>query len=758
MNQPVTVHMVGGAHIDPVWLWGWPKGAIEVLSTCRSAADLLDRYDEFVFCRSDAWVYEIIERHDPHLFGRILDHVKSGRWHAPGGWYIQSDCNLPLAASFRKHIEIGERYFRERFGMKIDVGFNVDSFGHSASLPGLLTKAGYDSYVMMRPMKNEMELPSDLFRWQGDDGSEVVTWRIQKSYNAATPESMQENIEAAVEAAIPSIPHVMCFYGVGDHGGGPTSQLIEWIRNNQDRTPGYHLEFSHPRRFFDKIMGKRESLPLVVGELQMHAVGCFTVVSEIKRRIRRAEHAILRAERASARLGDAGRSATSEDGAPPAARPVAPPVAQPDTLASAWRTVLFNQFHDIAGGSSVEEACDGAVEQLGGAISAADSETYARCFDHLVSLPPNSLQRMVVYRFGDTDYAGPLYHEPWIHPSGFYSAFGGALLDESDNELDYQIVRQSAILGPQRAIVWDASIPRGEERTFRLDPGRKPRDAQTDLRSSGSSAIENSNCSVEVGTGDLLFSIEGRGESVSTFPGSQLSVGVFEDTSDTWSHGLSGFRGPELGRFVVTRSNLRDEGPIRSSVELEAAYGNSRISARCSIYRNCPWIDLDLELHFLERNTIVKLMVPVIESAWRSDGIATGQLRRPQNGNECPLLDWTCVPIKDTAADDRAGTRPIGVDTSTSDAFDSQGFGVVSPDCFAFDGSSRMLRFSLVRSPAYAWDRGTKFPDELIHRHTDQGLHRFRFRLVPGAKPELLARHADWMHQPPLILDWTRGM
>ena len=747
--------MVGGAHIDPVWLWGWPAGVIEVLSTCRSAADLLDRYDDFVFCRSDAWVYETIERHDPHLFGRIRNHVKSGRWQAPGGWYIQSDCNLPLAASFRKHIEIGERFFRERFGLKIDVGFNVDSFGHSASLPGLLTAAGYDSYVMMRPMRNEMELPADLFRWQGDDGSEIVTWRIQRSYNAATPESMQENIEAAVESALPSIPHVMCFYGVGDHGGGPTSQLIEWIRNNRDRTPGYRLEFSHPRRFFDEIMEKRDLLPLVVGELQMHAVGCFTVVSEIKRRIRRAEHAILRAERASALLGGWGGSATSE--ATVDARAAHGAEAPPEALAAAWRTVLFNQFHDIAGGSSVEEACDEAVEQLGGAISAADSETYARCFDHLVTLPPSQLQRMVVYRFGDADFAGPLYHEPWIHPSGFYSAFGGALLDESENELDYQIVRQSAILGPQRAIVWDASIPQGERRTFRLDPSRKPRDAKTDLRVSGR-AIENGYCSVAVRSGDILFSIDGRGQSGATLPRTELSIAVFEDVSDTWSHGLSGFRGPELGRFVVTRSNQRDAGPIRSSVELEAAYGNSRISARCSIYRNCPWIDLDLELHFLERNAIVKLMVPAIESAWRSDGIATGQLRRPQNGNECPFLDWTCVPIRDTTADARAGATPIQAETVPSVDLDSTGFGVVSPDCFAFDGVGGMLRFSLARSPAYAWDRETKFPDELIHRHTDQGQHRFRFRLVPGATPEILARHADWMHQPPLILDWTRGM
>ena len=75
-DKKIIVHMIGSAHIDPVWLWRKPAGVIEVLSTCRSAADLLDQHSEFVFCRSDVWVYEIIEKHDPELFERIQFHFK----------------------------------------------------------------------------------------------------------------------------------------------------------------------------------------------------------------------------------------------------------------------------------------------------------------------------------------------------------------------------------------------------------------------------------------------------------------------------------------------------------------------------------------------------------------------------------------------------------------------------------------------------------------------------------------------------------
>ena len=34
-----TLHMIGNAHIDPVWLWQWPEGYQEVRATFRSAID-----------------------------------------------------------------------------------------------------------------------------------------------------------------------------------------------------------------------------------------------------------------------------------------------------------------------------------------------------------------------------------------------------------------------------------------------------------------------------------------------------------------------------------------------------------------------------------------------------------------------------------------------------------------------------------------------------------------------------------------------
>jgi len=36
-----TLHMIGNAHLDPVWLWQWPEGFQEVTATFRSVLDLM---------------------------------------------------------------------------------------------------------------------------------------------------------------------------------------------------------------------------------------------------------------------------------------------------------------------------------------------------------------------------------------------------------------------------------------------------------------------------------------------------------------------------------------------------------------------------------------------------------------------------------------------------------------------------------------------------------------------------------------------
>src|ERR1035441_5209174 len=49
---------------------------------------------------------------------------------------------------------------------------SVDPFGHAATFPQLLSKAGMDAYMFLRPAPKEKTLPGEVFWWASPDGSD----------------------------------------------------------------------------------------------------------------------------------------------------------------------------------------------------------------------------------------------------------------------------------------------------------------------------------------------------------------------------------------------------------------------------------------------------------------------------------------------------------------------------------------------------------------------------------------------------------
>ncbi len=336
--KPLTLHLIGNAHIDPVWLWTWQEGFHEAKATFRSALDRLREFPDFVFTASSAALYAWVEQSDPAMFGEIQQRVAEGRWELAGGWWIEPDCNIPCGESFVRQGLLGQRYFQEKFGKKAHVGYNVDSFGHSGGLPQVLKKSGLDFYVFMRPMVYEKELPGDLFWWESPDGSRILTFRLPVSYGTGGGDQ-REHVFACVGQVNPAWKRSMCFYGVGNHGGGPTIQALKSLQSLQaDPERPAELLFSGPEAFFQAVQPENSGLPVVRDDLQHHASGCYAAHSGIKRWNRRAENQLLVAEKWSA-------LAAWKTGQP-----------YPQEFERAWQNVLFNQFHDILAGTSLEVA------------------------------------------------------------------------------------------------------------------------------------------------------------------------------------------------------------------------------------------------------------------------------------------------------------------------------------------------------------------------------------------------------------------
>lgn len=348
------VHLICNAHLDPAWRWQWEDGLTEALSTFRVACEFCETVKGFVFCHNESLLYEWIEEHDPRLFERIRRLVRAGRWHIAGGAYLQPDLNGPSGESHIRQFLIGRNYFRRAFGAEPTTAYNFDSFGQPEGLPQILAGCGFNSYIFCRPSKHTYELPYEPFRWRDRSGNEVLVRRGDGHYVTAN------NLYAKFEGWLPRFkdePVSMMLWGIGNHGGGPSRTELSEARRFAKDYPEYSLLHSTPEAFFREVRRLSKRLPVRIGEMQNCYPGCYVSMCRIKRAHRQCENLIAATERMAAMAWWMGRSEyPSKD------------------LDSAWKDLLFGEFHDILPGSGIEP-----VERDALALFGHCSETLRRC-------------------------------------------------------------------------------------------------------------------------------------------------------------------------------------------------------------------------------------------------------------------------------------------------------------------------------------------------------------------------------------------
>lgn len=696
----MRIHLIFNAHIDPVWLWPWSAGLDELLATCRSACDRLDAHPTLRFTRGEAWVYQQVQRIDPALFARIQTHVAGGRWEIIGGWWLQPDCNLPGGVGMRKQIELGKKYFEENFGCFPKIAYNVDSFGHAATLPELMRSFGQESYVMMRPQEHEMKLPARLFRWRGyEGGPEVTTFRVASGYTAR--DLTREHIEASLTNMSDGLEDTMCFVGVGDHGGGPTEHHIQWLEDNWDTFPGCKIEYSSPARYFAKIADKIETLPLVTGELQQHAIGCYSVYRPIKTATQRAEQRLQQAE---------------------VLEEVAGRVEDLPSLESAWERVCFAHFHDTIGGTCLPSAYVPELDRVGYALAVADESAHVALRRHMNALPDDAHQRIAHFNASREPFDDFLEFEPWLEWQKWNENW--QLHDEENRVVPFQITPHESLATDSPRLLFRRAIQPASFSILKIVRGAEHVAAST----------RATNLRAE----PALLGDENVAWTPQTLHFGDLQIAapqleLIEDDSDTWSHGLDRFGEDVLETPQWNETRGAECGALMASVVQVGGIGRSDLHAEWRVYAGAPFIELRLRVIWNEAHKLLKLTLPLpAPSQARIDGISGGVLQRPNDGRELPLRDWTQL---------------LG----------AANFGVVCPDVFALDATPERARFTLLRSALLAHHE-PHFGDAARGIFSDAGAHEFRFRFFANADETTLESSARAFHQPPLAADLTRGM
>lgn len=728
-----TLHMIGNAHIDPVWLWRRQEGFREVLATFRSALDRMEEYPEFIFTCSSAAFYEWVEQIDPPMFDEIRTRVREGRWKIVGGWWIQPDCNLPCGESFVRQGLLGQRYFKRTFGATATSGYNVDSFGHSAMLPQLLSKMGLKRYVFMRPGDHEKSLPAPLFRWESVDGSRVLAYRIPLSYTTAGGE-ISEHMRGTASLFDAANAELMCFYGVGNHGGGPTKVNLDSIRRVRDREHGIEVVMSSPDAFFDRVEGSGSVLPVVRDELQHHARGCYSAHSEVKRLNRMAEQRLLAAERLEVVSSIIPR---------PTRRPGLGDKPLED-LGRAWKEVLFNQFHDILAGTALESAYDDVRESYGEAlsISARSLNRSLAAIERSVEIPIEEGTVPVFVFNPNTFPVREIAELEFMHPGQVGESAlrpNDLVTDEAGASVPFQRIQSEATVQGRTRICFAAALPPLGYRVYRVGPGRPSGGAAATPRGEptppigaelavGDSSIENAFLRLELdrrsgGVGRLYDKV-GQWEVVGGAAHQAACGVVYRDESDTWSHDVDRYA-DVLGAFECRELAIMERGPVRAVVRSVAVYGSSTLIEDFILERSSAFVDVRVTLDWHEQASVLKLELPLnLSSCVATYEIPYGTVTRPVGSGEEPGQGW--VDLSGEAAG--AAPEVRGIERGEK-AARGLSIAVDAKQSYSVDGAT--LSFIAARSPIYAHHAPLVPAERGDYRFMDQGEQRFRYRLIP---------------------------
>src|SRR6202522_3798609 len=225
--QPTSIRLTGNSHIDAAWLWPWTETVQVVHNTFSTALQLMNEYPQYTYTQSAAAYSEWMCEKYPAICSEIQDRVKQGRWEMVGGMWVEPDLNMPDGESLVRQLLIGKRYFRDKFGVDVRIGWNPDSFGYNWQLPQIYKKSGIDYFVTQKMDWNDTNhLPFKLFWWQSPDGSKVLTYFPHDYDLGIEPEMLAKDLAQARERN-PGLPEMMHLFGIGDHGGGPTRAMLD---------------------------------------------------------------------------------------------------------------------------------------------------------------------------------------------------------------------------------------------------------------------------------------------------------------------------------------------------------------------------------------------------------------------------------------------------------------------------------------------------------------------------------------------------
>ena len=632
INHPVnaqdkrdTIHVIGHAHMDMDWLWTYSETMKMCNDNLRQTVAFMEEFPDFTMIQSQAAVYNFVEQVDSPLFRKIQKYVAEGRLELGGGMWTEGDNNLPSGEALARSFLLGQRYFQSKFHKTAKVGWLPDDFGHNAQLPQILRLSGCDYYYFHRtkPYKGS-------FWWTGPDGSTVLCY-ANDTYNGDITLELKDELKKFA----PGKHRILQVTGVGDHGGGPTLAQIEMV-HKLDQMPDYPaVKFTTAEDFFKKLSGEMDGRPTHKGEMGFIFEGCYTTVSDIKEGNRSCENSLFSNEFFNTLRWLEGDEYPDEE------------------LNHLWRSLTFNQFHDILPGSGIREANKESIARYMELLRMSNElrdKAFRKMADevnfqkglgqpvvayNLFPVKRKTVVEATVYSHKEpvtvkADHWGSNYYgldfkpvdvkgqdtgkgnkekDSSPSPDKEQPASGTALAtvlvrDGSGKTYAAQVVRcKPTPPGYTSKIQFiDDDFPAGGYKTYYvdvMDPGEK---SEPIPFKDNTFETDFFRVKFDMTTGDIISLIDKRSNTEYVKKGGEFNTLriYLED-----KHG--GMKAWTINKIVkredvahVESVKIVERGPVRACIEAVKTWGKSRFVVRTYLYRSYPRIGYDLDVYWLE--------------------------------------------------------------------------------------------------------------------------------------------------------------
>lgn len=545
-----------------------------------------------------------------------------------------------------------------------------------------------------------------MFMWESLDGTQIPTFHIPDAsgYGSGNAEAINRSRDLAEKLINEEGHGMMIFYGVGNHGGGPTRGLIEYVQTQLKRD-GYHdMVFSSPDAFFEAHCLEKVELPVWKDDLQHHASGCYSATSLVKQLNRKLENSLYFSEAfATVASKTAGMRDRTED------------------FKEAWLDVCFNQFHDILCGCSIMEAYDDVNASMGHALTISDriqNEAFLRIARRIdtwidgVSDPVCEVRGHSCGKFPRPVVVFNPLSFPVKAPVRTYHP-SKQVTDDAGNDVIFSNVRSSRSNDSHLDTVFISDVSAMGYAVYWLkscwDENRDLPEIHidTDVSASGFS-MENEYLKVKFDeqTGfitSLVDKLSGYDYASADKPIAVPTV-IDDHETDTWAHMVFRFHDIK-GIMKLEKIELVESDNARSVIRTRHSFGGSYLVQDFILASGQKVLRSKCKALWTEDFTLLKMSFPVGgENRINTYEIPGAYIKRPTNGEEEPAGRWGAISFDD------GGRRTLAV---------------VNDSKYSYDCPDNDLRLTVIRNVIFA-DHYSDRPAANFN-FTDEGMQRFEY-------------------------------